>query len=98
MNITMEESLAAAIAVSLYQYNVSAGERAAKLYAHFKGECAELDELLIMVDSKNWATEMAAPTAQVYLEHALEKYMNEARHRVQVNLGAAREIYWEGVE
>ena len=73
------------VAVSLYQYNISPSERAQKLWDHFDGDCAEPDELLRLVDSKNWATEMAYPTAKVYLEHAIERYGMEASKRVQLN-------------
>ncbi len=79
------ELLTAAVAMSLYRFNVSRGERAEKLYHHFKGQCAELEELLAMVDNPCWATEMPHPTALVYLRHALERYGNEAAERVQLN-------------
>ncbi len=82
----MNNELAICIAMSLYQYNVSPFERAEKLYAEFNGVCAEIDDLISMVDNKNWATEMAAPTALKYLEHGLEKYGKEARERVEINL------------
>lgn len=80
------EHLVAAVAMSLYKYNVSPGERAEKLLDHFKGACAEPDVLLRLVDDFNWATEMAAPTALWYMQHALDKYGSEAEERVQVNL------------
>ncbi len=57
------DHLVAATAMSLYQFNVPPVVRAEKLHAHFNGMCAELDELLEMVDEKHWATRMAAPTA-----------------------------------
>jgi len=82
------EHLVAATAMSLYKYNVSPGVRAEKLYEHFSGCCAEPDELLEHVDNFNWATAMAAPTAVVYLQHAMDRYGREAEERVQVNLGA----------
>ena len=78
--------LAAAVAVSLYQYNVSPAERATKIYEHFEGACAEIEELLALVDSKNWATSMAMPTARIYLMHAMERYGLEAINRVKANL------------
>lgn len=74
-----------ATAMSLYQYNVQPGLRAQKLYDHFNGDCAEPDELLRLIDSTNWSTEMAYPTAKVYLEHALERYGEEAKQRIEVN-------------
>ena len=82
------EHLVAAVAMSLYIFNVSPGVRAEKLYEHFSGMCAEPHDLLRLVDNHCWATEMAAPTALVYMQHALDKYAGEAEERVQVNLGA----------
>jgi hypothetical protein len=82
------EHLVAAVAVSLYTYNVAPIVRATDLYNHFSGLCAEMHELLELVDNKCWATEMAAPTALCYLQHAMDKYAGEAEERVQVNLGA----------
>ena len=81
----MTDHLVAATAMSLYIYNVSPGERAEKLYDHFSGMCAEPEELLRCVDHHSWATEMAAPTAFWYLQHAMDKYGSEAEQRVQVN-------------
>lgn len=80
------DALVAAVAMSLYKYNVSPGERAEKLVEHFGERCAEPRELLRLVNDFNWATEMAAPTALVYMDHALEKYSREAEERVQINL------------
>ena len=82
------DHLVAATAMSLYIYNVSPGVRAEKLYEHFSGMCAEPEELLRLVDKAYWATEMAAPTALCYMQHALDRYGSEAENRVQVNLGA----------
>jgi hypothetical protein len=79
------ELLAAAIAMSLYIYNVSPGERAEKLYRHFKGACADPDDLLRWVDHHSWATEMPFPTMVIYLEHALAKYGQEALEKVRIN-------------
>ena len=86
------EALVTAVAMSLYKYNVAPGIRAEKLYVHFDGACAELDDLLWMIDQFNWATEMAAPTALVYMQHALERYEDEARDRVRINLEAWEEM------
>jgi hypothetical protein len=80
------EPLTAAMAMSLYQYNVAPIVRAQKLFDHFRGSCAEVDELMRLADDKNWATAMAAPTAAVYLQHAIEKYGIEAHERVSVNM------------
>ena len=82
------DALVAATAMSLYKYNVSPIERATKLYDHFSGLCAEMHELLELVENFNWATEMAAPTALWYQQHAMDKYGREAEERVQVNLEA----------
>ncbi len=79
------DKLIAAIAVSLYQYNVNSFERADKLYQHFDGDCYDLFTLTQLVDNKNWATEMPLPTAKVYLAHAIEKYGEEATMRYQIN-------------
>jgi len=73
------------IAVSLYQYNVNSFERADKIYQHFNGDCAEMFDLTIWVDHKNWATEMPLPTAKIYLQHALEVYGAEATKRRRLN-------------
>lgn len=79
-------SLAVCTAMSLYKYNVSPGERAEKLYSEFKGACAEPNELLELVDNPHWATQMAAPTALLYLQHAIDKYGSESVERVAANL------------
>lgn len=76
--VGVSELLSAAVAMSLYQYNVSPGHRAERLYEHFEGNCAEPDKLLTLVDSRQ-------PTALVYLSHALIKYGDEAAERVYVN-------------
>ena len=73
------------IAVSLYMYNVAPLERATKLHNHFEGNCYPLMELVKMVDSAYWATEMPYPTAAVYVQHALERYGKEAEIRAQMN-------------
>lgn len=77
-----------AVALSLYAYNVSPLTRAEKLYTHFEGRCAEVTDMLyILMNSPNSvATELAMPTALVYVNHALEKYGEEAARRVRVNL------------
>lgn len=73
-----------AIALSLYAYNVSPHERAAKLHAHFAGKCMDLLELTHIVGSRGayLATELPFPTAEVYVHYALERYGQEARDRV----------------
>ncbi len=83
----LHHPLVNAMAMSLYAYNINTFERADALYRHFKGNCAEMSELCWMVDSKNWATEMAGPTAALYLEHAIARYGDEAWTRVEANCG-----------
>ena len=76
------EPIEVAVALSLYGFNVSQGERAEKLYKHFDGDCAEPEDLLRRM------TDMLAftlPTAEVYVIQALEKYGQAARDHVRVN-------------
>lgn len=82
-----------AVAIALYGYNVPTADRAAKLYNHFKGHCAELYEIIhILSFSPAYAaTSLAMPTAALYVQHALEKYGEEAKNRVKVNMEAYKE-------
>lgn len=79
-----------AMALSLYGFNVSPGMRAEKLYAHFDGDCMELDELEdILVNRPGYeATELPFPTAEVYVMHALERYGDEAERRATIERNA----------
>lgn len=72
--------LKTALAISLYQYNVSPAVRAAKLYDHFNGDCAEIEELLNWC-MRGYVTDMPLPTADIYVKHALHKYGDEAKKR-----------------
>lgn len=84
-NQNLRVSLIEATAMALYVYNVSPGERAERLYRHFEGACADPGDLLKWVDHPSWATQMPWPTAQVYMQHAMERYGTEARERVYFN-------------
>ncbi len=81
--------LEAAVAVSLYGYNFSPIWRARELHDHFEGDCANMTDLLDILSGPRlafWATELAAPTAEIYLKHALDTYGDEARERLAANL------------
>ena len=77
------EPIVVAIALSLYHFNVAPGTRAQKLYDHFEGNCAELEDLLLTLTlhSGHIATVLGYPTAKVYVQHAMDKYGDEARRR-----------------
>ncbi|KKL13517.1 hypothetical protein LCGC14_2524980 [marine sediment metagenome] len=83
-----------AVAMALYGYNVNPADRAAKIYNHFKGHCAELYDLvhILSFSTAYAATELAMPSAALYVQHALEKYGEEARNRVKVNMDAYKEV------
>lgn len=74
-----------AISLSLYSYNVSPLERARRIYDHFEGDCADMDELVrIMSDYSGCAaTELAYPSAAVYVQQALEECGEAATVRVR---------------
>lgn len=82
-----------ATALSLYGFNLAPSLRAQKLYDHFEGDCADLSDLMAyMEDYGSAATGMAYPTALVYVQHALDRYGEEAVHRVYVNHQASLDI------
>ncbi len=84
----LTDPLVVATAMSLYAFNVSPGIRAEKLYHHFRGACAEAHELVAVMQTPRVAfaaTELAPPTAEVYVRHAMEKYGEEAENRVRIN-------------
>lgn len=88
--MTGREALVVATALALYGYNVSPDERADALFEQFDGACAEPDELLRVMSTERVAfaaTELATPTALAYVEHALERYGEEAERRITIELG-----------
>ncbi len=77
-----------AVALARYGFNVSPEERAELLHLHFDGDCAEPEELVSCCSRDRVgfiATELAFPTAEVYVAHALERYGEEARELVLMN-------------
>ncbi len=91
-------SFVAAVAMSLYIYNVSPSHRAESLYMSFKKRglpCAEQDDFLRWVNNKNWATEMPFPTAVLYLTQALERYGGEAEERVGLEMDFTDSSMWD---
>lgn len=83
------------IALSLYAYNVSPKDRAERLHAHFDGACADIADLISMMMPARAAflmTELAAPTANAYVQHALERYLTEAGVRVSAEAGLIQHL------
>jgi hypothetical protein len=79
------EPVEVAIALALYGYNVAPIERAKAIYDHFNGDCTELHELVnYMVRYGSAPTAMAFPSVEVYVQHALDMYGEEARMRVVI--------------
>lgn len=75
-----------AIALALYGYNVSAYQRASKIYEHFNGNCPDMGDLeMYMMEYGSAATAMPFPSAEAYVDHALEKYGEEAKQRVKLD-------------
>lgn len=81
------DPLALAVALSRYTYNVDAVTRAKALYEHFGGDCAPIERLVEVchTNSAMIVTELAPPTAAVYVNHALELYAEEAMQWVLIN-------------
>ena len=87
--MTTYKPIEVATALALYGYNISPVVRATKLFDHFQGNCMEINDLFnIMSYSPAWAaTELPYPTAVVYVDHALERYGEEAIERCRINAG-----------
>lgn len=86
---TQYSPLAVAIALSLYAYNVSPDVRAKKLYDHFAGACLDLEDLVRAMEGNQLAyaaTELPIPTARVYVQHALDRYGQEAQSRILMGM------------
>jgi hypothetical protein len=74
-----------ATALALYGYNVGAVERAEKIYKYFDSNCADMDDLVrCMMNYGSAAIALPFPSAEIYVQHALEKYGEEAKRRVQM--------------
>lgn len=81
------EPIEVAIALSLYDHNTNPNERAEKIYEHFEGRCAAVIDLCqkLYLWPGNATMALDFPAAEVYVQHALERYGEEARRTVQVN-------------
>lgn len=85
------EPIEVAIALALYEHNVSPLVRVEAIYKHFRGECAELPELLEYLTYGHAVTALPFPSAEVYVQHALRRYGAEARRRVQIERRGSHE-------
>ena len=82
--------LETAIALSLFAYNVSPGERAQRLDEHLGGDYVDLSYVsnLFSTRSVYAATELSLDVAEAYVDQALEMYGEQARERVLAERGA----------
>lgn len=89
------EPFVVAVALARYSYNVPPGHRAEALYEHFEGRCAEPDDLLriMLTDKMFMTTELAPPTGAVFVNHALEKYGDEAAKWVAINRAGSPHLF-----
>lgn len=87
-----KQGLIEATAMALYIFMVSPHNRAKKLYEHFDGACAEMQDMIRYVDRAFWATEMPFPTVVIYMQHAMDRYGEEAAQRVEQSLHFHQEI------
>lgn len=83
----MTNNMIVATALALYKYNASVMERATKIYDHFKGNCAELEDLVFTLHNYQGSevTALPYPSAKVYVEHAMERYASEAMERIIIS-------------
>ncbi len=81
------EPVEVGVALSLYGFNVSPVERAKLLFDHFRGDCAEPGTIVETLTNKTAyvMTELAPPTAEVYVIQALARYGDEAKEYVRIN-------------
>jgi len=75
-----------AVALSLYQYNISPNACAQAIYDYYDGHCMELVDLIIAVKHGHAATELPAPSAKQYVRMAIAQYGEEAKSRNEINL------------
>ena len=73
------------IALSLYAFNVSPLARASKIMGHFEGRCPEIEGMINLFETRgdHAVTELPFSCAEVYVQHALDRYGGEARARVE---------------
>ena len=81
------DPMTTAVALSLYAYNISAEERAEKLFKYFEGNCLPLSDMIKVLNAHATyaATELPYSTAVVYVTQALERYGEEAAERCAAN-------------